>query len=82
MQDEEDGCNGAQSTSSPHAGTAVSAEIAHQLSECNIQGPLSHRGHKGTAEEGIRLRDIFLSSARYTNLIMLLPNKETPLEAL
>ena len=25
------------------------------VSECDIQGPLGHTGHKGTAEEGIRL---------------------------
>ena len=44
--------------------------------------PLCHKEHKDTAEEGIRLRDIFLSSAGYTNLTMLLPNKKTQLGAL
>jgi hypothetical protein len=34
------------------------------------------------AEEGIRLRDIFPSSAGYTNLTKQLPNKETPPGAL
>ena len=43
---------------------------------------MCHREHKETAEEGIRLRDIFLSSAGYTNLTKLLPNEETLLEAL
>ena len=28
---------------------------AHNLSEWDILWPLSHTGHKGTAEEGIRL---------------------------
>ena len=46
------------------------------------KGALDHRGHKGTAEEDIRLRVLFPSSAGYNNLTKLLPKEETRLGAL
>ena len=55
---------------------------AHNLSECNIQGPLSHTGHKGTAVEDIRLRHIFPSLQGYYNLTNQLLNKLSWLKAL
>jgi hypothetical protein len=49
------------------------------VSKCDLQGTLED---KGTAEEDIRLRVIFPSSAGYANLTKLLPNEETQLGAL
>ena len=46
------------------------------------KGALDHRGYKGTAEEDIRLRVLFLSSAGYNHLTKLLPKEETRLGAL
>ena len=50
-----------------------------QCQNATYKGPLSHRGHKGTAEEELRLRCHFPSSAGYINLTNLLLNQEPPL---
>ena len=39
------------------------------------KGALDHRGYKGTAEEDIRLRVLFSSSAGYNNMTKLLPKE-------
>ena len=56
------------------------SQIKITLWKCDLKGALDHRGYKGTAaEEDIRLRVLFPSSAGYNNLTKLLPKEETQL---
>ena len=50
--------------------------LGRECENATYEAVLDHKGHKGTAEEDIRLRVLLPSSAGYNNLTKLTPKEE------